>query len=867
MAVSLTSRFGIHRWDTGSDPINRVQLDVDNLRIESLAAVFREGTFAEIGDASDAQYARSFFYATDTTILYFSNGTTWIALNDYGEAADISAISFGASASAGSGTEVALANHVHSLGTPTTPVALGAAAAGAGSSATPAREDHSHGIASGAIATASIANSAVTEDKIANSAVTEDKIATGAVTAGKLGSAAVTTAKIADANVTEGKLASSAVTADKIGTGAVTPLKIASSIVGTGASANGLLRDGVTGVLSVTSDSSLGFNGSGQLGIASSAVSASMIQSSAVVEAKIATSAVTTTKIADANVTEGKLASSAVTEAKIATSAVTTTKIADANVTEGKLATGAVTPLKIASTIVGTGASANGLSRDGGTGVLSILKDSTLQFDPTTGALGISGGGVGESLIQSSAVTESKIATGAVTESKIGTGAVTEGKIGTGAVTPLKIASTIVGTGASANGLSRNGGTGVLSVLKDSTLQFDPSTGALGIAGGGVGESLLQSSAVTESKIATGAVTESKIGTGAVTEGKIGTGAVTEGKIGTGAVTPLKIASTIVGTGASANGLSRNGGTGVLSVSKDYTLRFDPSTGALGVFGAGYTTTATAAGTTTLTIDSTRQQYFTGTTTQTVVLPVATTMTNGLGYEIYNNSTGLLTVNTSGGNTLLTLDGGAAAMVTCINTAGGTGVASWDFRRFSLHTMAFATPGNLTTGTGKARFYFNRTATIRNISASCGGTVAGTTGDAHVIVDVNKNGTTMFGAKTSTSITFSSTTATVTASNHGYSTGDIITVSGASPSTYNGNFSITSTGANTFTYVMASTPATNATVQGTLRKQVAVGSSQVSRTNIPDQNTTVVAGDYITVDIDDIPATSSSDLVVQVEWI
>lgn len=58
-------------------------------------------------------------------------------------------------------------------------------------------------------------------------------------------------------------------------------------------------------------------------------------------------------------------------------------------------------------------------------------------------------------------------------------------------------------------------------------------------------------------------------------------------------------------------------------------------------------------------------------------------------------------------------------------------------------------------------------------------------------------------------------TATVTtASAHGLVTGNQITVTGASPSQYNGTFIVTYTGANTFTYVMTSAPATNATTAG-----------------------------------------------------
>ena len=58
-------------------------------------------------------------------------------------------------------------------------------------------------------------------------------------------------------------------------------------------------------------------------------------------------------------------------------------------------------------------------------------------------------------------------------------------------------------------------------------------------------------------------------------------------------------------------------------------------------------------------------------------------------------------------------------------------------------------------------------------------------------------------------------TATVTtASPHGLITGNQIVVAGASPAQYNGTFIITKTGNSTFTYTMASAPATNATTVG-----------------------------------------------------
>lgn len=91
----------------------------------------------------------------------------------------------------------------------------------------------------------------------------------------------------------------------------------------------------------------------------------------------------------------------------------------------------------------------------------------------------------------------------------------------------------------------------------------------------------------------------------------------------------------------------------------------------------GYTTTATAGGTTTLTVSSTYQQYFTGTLSQTCVLPVASTLVNGASFFIGNSSSGNVTIQTSGGSVLQTISVNTQCIVTCVNSGGGTGAASW----------------------------------------------------------------------------------------------------------------------------------------------------------------------------------------------
>ena len=74
-------------------------------------------------------------------------------------------------------------------------------------------------------------------------------------------------------------------------------------------------------------------------------------------------------------------------------------------------------------------------------------------------------------------------------------------------------------------------------------------------------------------------------------------------------------------------------------------------------FIATATSTATAAGTTALTINSAQTQVFTGTTTQAVTLPT-TSIVAGQWYTIINNSTGAVTVNASGGALVQSLAAG-----------------------------------------------------------------------------------------------------------------------------------------------------------------------------------------------------------------
>ena len=108
-----------------------------------------------------------------------------------------------------------------------------------------------------------------------------------------------------------------------------------------------------------------------------------------------------------------------------------------------------------------------------------------------------------------------------------------------------------------------------------------------------------------------------------------------------------------------------NGGTGVTTA---------PAAAAVLL---GYTSTATAAGTTVLTNTSSQYQLFTGTLAETITLPVTSTLGTGWSFHIVNNSTGSLTVNSSGGNLVTTIISGLTAMVTCIGTTLTT-AADWE---------------------------------------------------------------------------------------------------------------------------------------------------------------------------------------------
>ena len=149
---------------------------------------------------------------------------------------------------------------------------------------------------------------------------------------------------------------------------------------------------------------------------------------------------------------------------------------------------------------------------------------------------------------------------------------------------------------------------------------------------------------------------------------------------------------------------------------------------------------------------------------------------------------------------------------TVITYPTNTGYKLFAFAGTKIWDASTSTASVVFDGLSSAKMQFvNFSNTAGNWIVACNGQ------DPVVVYDGTKW---FFLATTSTAtaistITNTGTTANVTtATAHNLVTGNEITVSGAAPTDYNGTYVITKTGANTFTYVMATTPATNAITVG-----------------------------------------------------
>lgn len=168
----------------------------------------------------------------------------------------------------------------------------------------------------------------------------------------------------------------------------------------------------------------------------------------------------------------------------------------------------------------------------------------------------------------------------------------------------------------------------------------------------------------------------------------------------------IDLTSDVTGILPNSNTTSTSAATASTIVSRDVN-----SNATINNLIENYTTTATAAGNTILTVSSAYQQYFTGTSTQAVILPVVSTLVLGQQYQIVNNSTGVVTVYASDGASIVTtLAGNTSIVATCISTSGTT-AASWSTQNGGAGAVAglstyvqYNTSGAFG---GSSRFTFN----------------------------------------------------------------------------------------------------------------------------------------------------------------
>jgi len=255
----------------------------------------------------------------------------------------------------------------------------------------------------------------------------------------------------------------------------------------------------------------------------------------------------------------------------------------------------------------------------------------------------------------------------------------------------------------------------------------------------------------------------------------------------------------------------------------------------------GYTTTATAAGTTTLDNTSSFYQLFTGATTQTVVLPVTSTLQTGWSFRINNSSTGAVSVQSSGLNAVITVNAGSTVMCTCIDTTVTT-TAGW--RVGTTEIAAVTGTGNMVLSTSPSIVGITVTGTLAlsgsttstssfhttqtTASMTLGGT--GATG----LINIGR-ATTSQPIQIGSGITATSTTASGTASSittttltvggtvtGTFSIGMVLSGTNVLPSTYITALGTGTGGAGTYTINKTQTVAST-TITGTTAKSIDIG--------------------------------------------
>lgn len=128
---------------------------------------------------------------------------------------------------------------------------------------------------------------------------------------------------------------------------------------------------------------------------------------------------------------------------------------------------------------------------------------------------------------------------------------------------------------------------------------------------------------------------------------------------------------------------------------------------------------STSGGTTTLTSSSTFQQRWTGSTAGDIVkMPVTSTLSQGYAYLFINDASVSVAVQSSGANAILSIPGGSAVLMTCIDTTVTT-AAGWTYTQLSkmggIYYPFRLNTGNITlTGSSAFMQYYEDSGTVNN---------------------------------------------------------------------------------------------------------------------------------------------------------
>ena len=456
------------------------------------------------------------------------------------------------------------------------------------------------------------------------------------------------------------------------------------------------------------------------LGVATAtSINGTTIPTSATLIKTSDTGTVTGTMIADGTIVDGDInASAAIAKTKLAlTGAITNTDIANDTITNAKINTAAAidwTKLAISSTVSSTEIG----YVDGVTSAIQTQLDSKLATATASSTYAPLASPALTGTPTAPTATAGTNTTQVATTAFVGTAVNNLVASAPAALDTLNELAAALGNDASFSTTVTN------SIATKLPLAGGTMSGAIAMGGSkitGLGTPTASTDAATKGYIDTASIAPSNL-TGPITS--VGPATSIASQTGTGTTFVMQTSPTLttpalgVATATSINGttiptsktlvdttnklsaLAATSSTELAGIISDETgsgsLVFGTSptlsNPVINNFVLGYSTTVTAAGTTTLTNSSNNQQLFTGTTTQTVVMPVASTMTVGTRYLIENNSTGIVTVQSSGLNTIATIPGGISIKVTNV-LASGTTAASWDYEYIGFGAV---------TGTGSA---------------------------------------------------------------------------------------------------------------------------------------------------------------------